>query len=97
MSEQDVSPVADHAPDKVVELGPIGKIELDFHNGLAYVKVSASVPGQVGVEGGAFVSCDSEKLIDALFAAIEKKLPAGATPLAEGVKAIIVGAVKSIP
>lgn len=84
-------------PDKTIVLGDVGKIEIDFSHGKALVQLSAAVPGGVGIEGGAFVKCDAEQLINALFAAIEKKLPDSMDPIAEGVKVIVVQAVKAIP
>lgn len=83
-------------PDKTIDLGTVGKLELDFSEGVATVSVSAAVPGSVGVEGGAFIKCDAEQLINKLFEVIEKKSSPGAVAIEEGVKEILVSAVKAI-
>lgn len=84
-------------PDKEVQLGEVGKVDFDFEKGIAIVSINAKIPGGIGIEGGAFIKCDSEQLLNAIFAAIEKKLPDTVDPIAEGLKAILVNAVKSIP
>lgn len=82
--------------EKDIALGSVGKVAIAFSEGLASVSLSVAVPGQVGISGGASVSCDSVALMDALFVAIESKLPVGADPIAETVKAILIEAVKAI-
>lgn len=82
--------------DKVIELGQVGKIEIDFNKGVAKVSISAAVPGQVGLEGGAFIQCDAEQLVSAIAEAIKKKLPDAADPIADTVKVILIQALKAI-
>ena len=94
MSEE-MKEVEAHAPDKEIPLGEIGKIEIDFHKGLASISLSAKLPGGIA-ESGAFIKMDSEMLLNAVFEAIKKKLPEGSAPLLEGVKGVLVGAVKAI-
>ena len=83
--------------DKTIPLGTVGKIELDFDKGIASVALTAEVPGQAGISGSVLVKCDSQQLIDAIFTAIEAKLPPSAKPIEEAVKAIIKQAVLAIP
>ncbi len=82
--------------DKTIELGSIGKIEIDFSEGKALISLSAAVPGNVGIEAGAFIKCDAEKLVEAIAEAIKAKLPDAADPIAETVKDILVLALKTI-
>lgn len=82
--------------EKVIPIGEIGKLDIDFSAGIAKVSIEAKAPGDVGISGGAFVVCDAEMLINKLFVAIESKLPDNVDPIAETVKMIIVQAVKSI-
>lgn len=83
-------------PDKEVKLGDVGELELDFHKGMVTIAISAKVPGEVGVEGGAFVKMDSEKMIKKLLEAIQKKLPAGAAPVADTVGGLLIAALKQM-
>jgi len=82
--------------ERDIELGKVGALEIKFDEGVASVSISAAVPGEVGIEGGAFVKCSSVTLIEKLFEAIEKKLPDHMDPIAETVKVIIINAVKAI-
>lgn len=82
--------------EKDIALGSVGSVDISFSAGLAKVALDVAVPGQVGVSAGAFVQCDSVALMNALFAAIESKLPASADPIAETVKAILIQAVQAI-
>jgi len=82
--------------EKDVKLGTVGDVDLKLEKGIATISISAAVPGDAGIEGGAFVKCDAEKLLGKLFAEIEAKSPAGAVPIEETVKAIIIQAVKAI-
>lgn len=84
-------------PDKEIQLGSVGELELDFTHGKARIALSAKVPGDVGVSGGAFIECDSEQLINKLFEALQKKLPDSVDPIADTVKLLLVNAVKAIP
>lgn len=100
METQDVAPAV-AAPlaaeaDKTIALGSVGKIEIDFTAGVAKVAISAAVPGEVGLKGGAFIECDAEMLVTALAKAIEVKLPDSADPIAETVKNILIMALKAI-
>lgn len=94
--QNEIQPAMSAQPDKEIKLGEIGEIEIDFTSGLAMISLSAKVPGNIGIEGGAFIKCDAEQLINKLFEAIEKKLPDSVDPLAETVKMVIIGAVKAI-
>lgn len=97
MKAAEAAPAAEMAVDKEIKLGSIGKVELDFSHGKAHISISAVAPGDLGVEGGSFVKCDAEKLIVALFAAIEAKSPPGAVMIEEVVKNLVITAVKAIP
>lgn len=87
----------DGQADKVIELGKVGKLELDFDHGKASVKISMSAPGDLGIEGGAMITVQADELVSALVDALAKKLPDSAKPMAEAVKAILVSAIKAIP
>lgn len=97
MEEQKMAAASEAAPDKEIKLGEVGVLVLDFSAGVATIKLSAAVPGSVGLEGGAFVKCDSEMLIKALFAALKSKFPPGVAPMVAAVEAVLVQAVKAIP
>ena len=80
--------------DKDIKLGTVGDVDFNFTAGKG--KITLTIPGADGVAAGAFVTADSEAMVNALFVAIEKALPPSALPIEESVKMIIISALKSI-
>lgn len=87
-----------HMEDNI-KLGSVGDLDLALSGGKATVKLSATAGvASVGLtaEASMSVTMDSAVLVDKLFAAMEKALPAGAIPIEEGIKLMVKEAISKI-
>lgn len=82
--------------DKELAQGNLGDVKLTLKDGVARLEAAGQAPGDAGVKAGAFIECDSSKLLDKLFAAVEAHSPAGVVAIEEGVKAILKAAVAKV-
>lgn len=80
--------------DKIA-LGSVGSLDLSFAGGKAQISVTAAY-GPAGASASLSITEDATGLVNLIFSAIEKASPAGAVPIEETVKQLILAAVTAI-
>lgn len=75
--------------EKDIKLGALGDLDVKLEAGVLSISVVAAVPGDLGVSAGAQIKCDSQVLLDKIFAAIEAKASPGVAVIEESVKGLI--------
>lgn len=77
-----------------IQLGSFGDLKIELAGGKFMISAGAHLANfPVGMSLS--LNADAASLLSALFAAIEKASPAGAVPIEEGVKAIVMSAVNA--